>query len=169
MRSTLTDQNNIIMEELERLQKQRELIEFMGIQSEKEGFQPATARVMALLIVSDKEEFTFEDIVEELELSKSSVSVALKNLMIRDIIEYVTYTGDRKRYFRFMYKNSDQFIEDMEQKVAERIKYMNLVVDLKKDPKSKSALFLKNVADSLEFFNGRIKELHQILKDREYN
>jgi len=155
------------MEELERLQKQRELVEFIGIHSEKDGFQPAAARIMALLIVSDKEEFTFEDIVEELELSKSSVSVALKNLIIRDIVEYVTYTGNRKRYFRFIYKNSDQFIEEMEQKVAERIKYMNLIVKLKKDQKSKSALFLKNIVDSLEFFNSRIKDLHKMLKDRE--
>ena len=155
------------MEDSERLQKQRELIEFIGIQSEKEGLQPAAARIMALLIVSDKEEFTFEDIVEELELSKSSVSVALKNLIIRDVIEYVTYTGDRKRYFRFLYKNPDQFIEEMEQKMGERTKSLNQIIKLKKNQKSRSALFLKNVIDGLEFFNSRIKELHLMLKDRE--
>ena len=58
-------------------------------------------------------------------------------------------------------------MEEMEQKITERIKYTNLIVKLKKDQKSKSALFLKNIADSMEFFNSRIKELHQMLKERE--
>ena len=84
----------------ERIRKQKELVEKIGRYFEKEGFQPIAGRIYGLLMVMDKEQFTFDEITEELQISKSSASIALRNLEIRDDIEYVTLTGDRKRYFQ---------------------------------------------------------------------
>ena len=86
------------MEGSERLQMQRELIEFIGRNSEKdEGIQPVAARIMALLMVMDKEEYLFDEIVTEMQISKGAVSTSLKNLELRGIVEYVTHPGDRKK------------------------------------------------------------------------
>ena len=71
----------------ERIKKQKQLIETMGQHYEKEGMQPVAGRTLALLMVMDKEEFTFDEIIEELQISKSSASVALKFLQLKNIIE----------------------------------------------------------------------------------
>jgi len=89
----------------ERLKKQKELIEEIGIYFDKEGFQPIAGRILALLMVMDKERFTFDEIVEELQISKSAASITLRNLEIRGNIEYITLPGERKRYFQLNRKN----------------------------------------------------------------
>jgi DNA-binding transcriptional regulator GbsR (MarR family) len=140
------------MEESERIRKQKELIEFIGRQNEKEGYQPVTARILGLLMVMDKEEFTFDEIVEEMKISKSSASNALKNLELRGVIEYVTYSGDRKRYFRFTSVDIDTMIDEIEKKVHGNLAVVQQILELKKDPNSRNALFLKNIFTGMEFF-----------------
>jgi DNA-binding transcriptional regulator GbsR (MarR family) len=140
------------MDEAERIRKQKELIEFIGVQQEREGFQPVTARIMGMLMVMDKEEYTFDEIVEEMQISKSSASTALKNLELRGVIEYVTYPGDRKRYFRFVSGEIDGMIDEMKKKMKQHAIIIHQILDLKKDPNSRNALFLKNILTGMEFF-----------------
>ena len=95
--------------------KQLELIEEIGIYHENNGFQPAVARVMGLLLVSDKAEITFEEISETLNISKSATSNALNMLLNTGHIEYTTFSGDRKRYFRIKSSNwRDMFEKKMQ-------------------------------------------------------
>ena len=147
------------MEESERLNKQKELIEYIGRQNEKEGYQPVTARILGLLMVMDKEEYTFEEIVEEMKISKSSASTALKNLELRGIIEYVTYPGDRKRYFRFVSSDIDGIIDEMENKLKKSQMTIRQIIELKKDPNSRNATFLKDVLMGMEFFIKNMEDL----------
>jgi DNA-binding transcriptional regulator GbsR (MarR family) len=140
------------MEEVERIKKQKELIEQIGRENEREGFQPVSARILGLLMVMDKEEFTFEEIVEEMQISKSSASTALKNLEIRGIVEYITYPGDRKRYFRFVSGDIDGLIGEMENKLKRNQVIINQIIDLKKDPNSRNSNFLKTISKGMEFF-----------------
>ena len=146
------------MEEAERIKKQKELIEYIGRHSEKDGYQPVAARIMGMLMVMDKEEYTFDEIVEEMKISKSSASTALKNLELREVIEYVTYTGDRKRYFRFVSADVKTIIEDVEKKVKQKMEIVNQIISLKKDPNSKNTNLLKNVSKGMKFFITQINE-----------
>ncbi|MBF8963754.1 MarR family transcriptional regulator [Pontibacter sp. FD36] len=96
-------------------EKQRELIEQIGIYHENNGFQPAVARVVGLLLVCDKPELTFEEISEGLNISKSATSNALNMLLNTGHIEYTTFSGDRKRYFRIKSSNwRELFAKKME-------------------------------------------------------
>ena len=140
------------MEEAERLQKQKELIEFIGRENERDGYQPVAARILGLLMVMDKEEYTFDEIVEELKISKSSASNALKNLEIRGVIEYVTYSGNRKRYFRFISTEIDGMINEIEKKFQKNRDTIRQAIDLKKDKNSRNSIFLQNVLTGMEFF-----------------
>ena len=79
--------------------EQEELIERFGVIQEQSGFAPASARVNALLTVSDKTSLTFDEIRETLQLSKSATSNAINNLLVLGRIGYKTQLGDRKRYF----------------------------------------------------------------------
>lgn len=80
--------------------QRRELVEKIGVINEKIGMQPVAARVNALLQVSNHTMLTFDEIREELQVSKSSVSNAIAILLSTGQIEYFTKPGDRKRYFR---------------------------------------------------------------------
>lgn len=147
------------MEDSERIKKQKELIEQIGRENEREGFQPVPARILGLLMVMDKEEFTFEEIVEEMQISKSSASTALKKLEIRGIIEYITYPGDRKRYFRFVSGEIDGLVNEMENKLKRNLVIINQIIELKKDPNSRNSNFLRTISKGMEFFIKNLDEL----------
>jgi DNA-binding transcriptional regulator GbsR (MarR family) len=86
-------------------EKQKAVIEQIGISYDKWGMQPAAARVMGLLYVADKAELTFDEITECLQISKSATSNAINLLLQTHQIEYTTFSGDRKRYFRLKISN----------------------------------------------------------------
>ena len=96
-------------------EKQKQLIQKVGIAHEKHGMQPAAARILGLLYVSDKPELTFEEILEALQISKSATSNALNLLLQTEKLEYTTLPGDRKRYFRLKISNwKENFARQME-------------------------------------------------------
>ena len=86
-------------------EKQKALVEKIGIFHESAGMQPAAARVMGLLFVSDKPEVAFDEVTEALGISKSATSNAINLLLQTGQIDYTTFSGDRKRYFRLKVSN----------------------------------------------------------------
>lgn len=76
-----------------------ELIEQMGVLFEKENFAPLAARIFATIILTGKQGITFEELVNDLNTSKSTVSTHLENLQATNRVQYFTKPGDRKRYF----------------------------------------------------------------------
>lgn len=135
----------------ERIQKQRELVEQLGRHYEQEGLQPIAARILGLLMVMDKEQYTFDEIVEDLQISKSSASNALRLLEIRDLIEYVTHPGDRKRYFKIKTHDTFRSIEEFEKKLRDNKLLLSKLVDLKADKNSENTRFFKSLLDLLDF------------------
>ncbi|MFN8393980.1 MAG: MarR family transcriptional regulator [Bacteroidia bacterium] len=81
-------------------EKQKQLVERIGVAHEKDGMPPAVARILGMMLVADETEHTFEEIQAELGLSKSAVSNALNFLLMDKSIQYITRPGDRRRYFR---------------------------------------------------------------------
>jgi DNA-binding transcriptional regulator GbsR (MarR family) len=79
---------------------QRAFVERFGVFFEQLGHQPAGSRIMGLLLLADPPQMTFDEIKLELGLSKSAVSNSLNMLIALDILEYVTNSGERKRYFK---------------------------------------------------------------------
>jgi len=76
------------------------MVEKMGVAAEKDGYPPAAARILSLLLIADPPYQTFDELQQTLNLSKSAVSNGLSLLQLRCLVEYFTVTGDRKRYFR---------------------------------------------------------------------
>src|SRR6056297_602041 len=140
------------MNKEERLKKQKELIEEIGIYYDKEGFQPIAGRILGLLMVMDKERFTFDEIVEELQISKSSASNTLRNLEMRGDIEYITLPGERKRYFQINRKDPLSIIEEFEKKILKTKEIFDYLLELKENPESPNAIFfmeLRNITKLL--------------------
>ena len=138
--------------EKERADKQRELIEIMGRISCRGGGTSLAGRIIGLLSFLDQEEFTFEEIVERLKISKSSVSTTINHLMESDKIEYITYPGDRKRYFRIKVNTPKTFIQALRQYVDRIEKVHRAAFELKKDKNSRTAKNIKEMLHSLDFW-----------------
>lgn len=86
-------------EEKLNLQK-KELIEKLGVLMEKNHqIAPLGARILSTLILNGKQGVTFEQFVNELCASKSTISTHLDHLQTSKKIQYFTKPGERKRYF----------------------------------------------------------------------
>lgn len=79
-----------------------ELVEILGIHFEKHrNLPPLASRILAYLIMDNREEgITFEELVTELQASKSSISTNVNLLLKIDHIYYRTQKGDRKKYYK---------------------------------------------------------------------
>ena len=93
-------------------EKQRDLIERIGVLHDQTGHRPAEGRILGLLIVASEPELTFDEISDALELSKSATSNALNRLQTVGTVEYRTHPGERKRYFRKSYENWERAFVD---------------------------------------------------------
>ncbi|HET8753264.1 MAG TPA: transcriptional regulator [Salinimicrobium sp.] len=87
------------MTEAELELKKRKLVESLGVQLEKDNLAPVAARIFATLILAGQKGVTFDELVSDLNASKSTVSTHLDQLQSNNKIQYFTKPGDRKRYF----------------------------------------------------------------------
>ncbi|MBN1597720.1 MAG: hypothetical protein JW894_05460 [Bacteroidales bacterium] len=145
----------------DRIQKQKDLVEKIGRHFDREGFQPIAGRIIGLLMVMDKEQYTFDEITEELHISKSSASNVLRNLEIREMIEYITIPGDRKKYYRLRQQNAFELIDEFERKSKFVTELLQEVICLKADKNSTNAQLFANVIDILEFYHENLKVLRE--------
>jgi DNA-binding transcriptional regulator GbsR (MarR family) len=97
--------------------QKKELVEKLGVNFEKlKILAPVAARIFATLILTEKKGITFEELVEELNASKSTISTHLEHLQSINKISYVTRSGDRKRYFIIHPNLIMNFIDEMLEK-----------------------------------------------------
>ncbi len=150
------------MDTEERTQKQKELIEYIGRNAEQEGMQPVAGRVMALLMVMDKEQYTFDEIVEELSISKSSASTALKILQLKEIVEYETKPGDRKRYFQIKRHDPFYLFEKVKKSMIQKNQLMTQIIELKADPESENSKYYKELMTITELFLDNYEKMKDI-------
>jgi len=141
--------------------KQLELIEALGVFHEQSGIQPAASRILSLLLVSNRTELTFEEIYETLKLSKSATSNALNFLINTQKLEYITRSGERKRYFRFKIRS----LKDGIQKSLEGVNAFNIllkqVVSLRSESTGEFNSSLVEVTQFLDFLQIELPMLFQ--------
>ena len=141
----------------DRITRQKILVEEIGMHLEKQGFQPVAGRILGLLMVMDKEQFTFDEITEELNISKSSASNALRNLEIRGEIQYTTHPGDRKRYFYLKTQDTFSIVKDFEKKIRLLNQLLANILDLKDNKESTNSKHLRRMIRMSDFFMNEIE------------
>jgi DNA-binding transcriptional regulator GbsR (MarR family) len=141
------------------------LIEELGVLHEK-GMQPAAARILALMLVSDQPELTFEDIHETLNLSKSATSNALNFLISTNKAEYITKPGERRRYFRCKLRSLNDGIQES---LAGLDEYNNLLKKILAQRPAETKEFnasLEETTQFLDFIKSELPVLFQKWKSR---
>jgi len=143
----------------ERTKAQWDLIDTIGQTYEKLGFGMIPGRVIGFLTVMEKEQYTFEEIVDTLQISKSSASNALRVLEARNQVEYSTLLGDRKRYFHIRRQDKFALINEHQTMLRKSCDLFHAMYEVKADKKSPTAIFLKDVENLLTVFLDRFDEL----------
>lgn len=92
-----------------------EFVESLGIIFQNEGLPRIAGRVLGFLIVSDEPK-RFTELVEELKVSKGSVSTNTRLLVDLGAIERTAKAGDRQDYFRL----ADEPYVELLERAAER-------------------------------------------------
>lgn len=88
------------MTKQELITKKERLIERLGVYIEcKDQLAPVAARIVSTLILTGKKGMTFDELVDSLSASKSTISTHLNNLQQVERVKYFTKPGDRKKYF----------------------------------------------------------------------
>lgn len=129
-------------------EKKLSLIEELGIHFEQSGMQPAASRILALLMVSDRNELTFEEIYETLNISKSAASNAINLLLNTYRIEYTTRSGERKRYFRCKIKSLK---EDIQRAVLNMEVFNSLLKKIVAERSTETKDFNESLGDLIAF------------------
>lgn len=139
----------------------RQLIEEVGVFMEKQGMQPAAARILGLLLVSEEPELSFDQIRNALQLSKSAVSNALNTLLTKKSIEYITKPGDRKRYFRDRVINWKEGMKENMEVVQQHSDLFKRVLKQRPGDTVEFNQKLKEVIDFMDFLAKRLPDLFE--------
>lgn len=145
-------------------EKQKKLIERIGVFYEHKGMQPLVGKIMGLLLVHENAEATFDEIVEILGVSKSAVSNALNFLQAKNYIVYTTKIGERRRFFSLKVKDLKSDLEQELEHIAEIQRFLLEVLSIR--PKSTKEFNdrIKDFCDFLEFFRNEIPLLFERFK-----
>ncbi|GAB3203972.1 DNA-binding transcriptional regulator GbsR (MarR family) [Pontibacter aydingkolensis] len=142
-------------------EQKKALIEKIGIFYEKLGMQPAAGRIMGLMFVSDRPELTFDEIRELLNISKSATSTALNLLIETGPVEYITFAGDRKRYFKLKTSN---WRDALAQRFNNIISFKTLLQEVMETRSDKSTEFNSCLEEFIDFLEYLQQELPSLLK-----
>ena len=147
-------------------EKQKTLIEKIGIAIESEGLQPVAARIIGLLYVADKPELTFDEITEALRISKSATSNGVNLLLQTERIEYITFSGDRRRYFRL--KISD-WRQDFTRRIEHMTKFNILLRQVLEVRTTETPEYNKNISELIDFLDFVFQQMPMLLQKWENN
>lgn len=150
----MTDQINLS-------QDQKQLVEKVGVMHERQGLQPAAARIMALLLVSPETELSFDQIRETLGLSKSAASNAINMLLNIGKLDYITKPGDRKRYFRNKIARWKDDAKGTFQKMNAAADMLEEVLKQRPGHTTEFNQNLKDVIDFIHFLNERLPGIYR--------
>ena len=140
--------------------EQIELIEQIGIYFEQ-GMPPAAARILALLIVAEEDSFSFDAVRESLKLSKSATSNGINHLLALKKIEYITKTGDRKRYFKWSPGNTMEHFKEGIEKILGLSKLFEQVIAQQANQHSNKSDVLRELTDLMNFLHEELPQVFQ--------
>lgn len=137
-------------------------VEKMGVFFEKIGLSPMSGRVFAFLLLGEPPHKDFYEIKDFLKASKSSISNALKDLTNNGVVDYITFSGDRKRYFRVNTKKWYALIKGQEEKRIELNNLLEEVLAFRAD--SKHFAFNAALQDIIDFQTYLAEGLAQLIE-----
>ncbi|UBM59133.1 MarR family transcriptional regulator [Marinilongibacter aquaticus] len=148
-------------------EKQKELIQIIGVSLEHTRFAPAEARIVALLMVAPQTEVTFDEIRDTLGISKSATSNAVNKLLLLGEVEYITKHGDRKRYFRYTVQNWKEKTKKAFQDLNSMQKIMRQVLESRPGSTTEFNQALRDQLDFMDYVMTQLPILFEKWSNKE--
>lgn len=142
-------------------QEKMGLVEKLGVFLEQDTHMaPMTARVFSFITLSGRDGVTFDDLVDSLQASKSTVSTSLTHLQDLNMIGYYTRTGDRRKHFIV---NADAFFQALDEKISKWKRQRGIHSDILKFKKKVNEQVGENPYFNLAFHEQHITFLDNII------
>lgn len=156
--------------------RKEQLVEKVGVHLENQDqLAPLAARIYASLILTGKRGQTFEELVNQLKASKSTICTHLNSLQASGRVSYFTKTGDRKRYFIVAPNRLPTLMDEMTANWNAQIELHTEILDFKKemnknfsDEPQLELDFHKDYLVFLEEARNAIKKLKQNFLNKQY-
>ncbi|MEP6612223.1 MAG: hypothetical protein ABJA76_10075 [Mucilaginibacter sp.] len=140
-----------------------EKVEEMGVLLEQAGYAPVPGRIMSYLLISEPPYRDFYDIQDFLKASKSSVSTTLNKLMQQGVVSYITFSGDRKRYFQINTKGLLTMVREQYKHSQLMNNMVNNILDHRKD--SEYQRFNRELKEVIDFSSYIHKGIEKLITD----
>lgn len=146
----------------ERLSGQDQLIDRFGNYFESIGFQPIAGRIIGLLAVSDREELSFDEIIDRLKISKGSASVVLRKLVAECRVAVVE--NGRRHYYKLNQQNLFELLDEFE-RMCDSVRYLlNTTIDLKTDKQSSNARYFNQIINTIDRYKTSMATMRQAVQ-----
>ena len=143
--------------------KQRQ-VERIGVGFEKSGIPPVGARIIGLLMMAEPPYLSFDDLVEATQASKSSVSNALKSLQTEGLVDYITFSGDRKRYFQLYSSTWVEIMKDRMTAFTSLRKIIRETLDLRS---SQYPEFNQTLTEVIDLYRALEEQMTRVIEEWE--
>lgn len=142
-----------------------EKVEKIGIMIEQMGYAPVPGRIISYLMLSEPPYRDFYEIQEFLKASKSTVSTALNQAIQAGVINYITFSGDRKRYFQI---NTKGLFSTIKQQFKQGEKVNDMISEtLQHRKNSEFQRFNKELKEVIDFSTYIHKGIDKLITDWE--
>ena len=134
-------------------------------------FPPLTAKLQAYMVLESNEEgFTFEELLEVFNVSKSSLSNSINYLLSMKHIEYFNKINSRKRYFRLNFNYLTEKLDFLFEMISQDIVFTNRIKEhktanntLSKNEKNRVIdIYLDHLNQTKELLDETIQKINKI-------
>lgn len=129
-------------------ESQKNLVEKMGTFYERSGLTPVAARILALLLVTEDPDLTFDQIQSTLGISKSATSTSINMLLNTQKIEQMSKLGERKRFFR---NRILHWKEDIRKSHEQMSSFVEMLKSILKQRPGDTVEFNQNLKEMIDF------------------
>lgn len=130
---------------------------------QEDNYPPVAGKILGLFYVSEQKYFSFEELQNQLEISKSAVSKALKMLLNIGEINFVTFEDNkRKRYFYLDVQGNIDRIQSLITSYIMQTKLLEETLALREETNPELNNFIKNSIkfnrEVIAFVDQKVKE-----------
>ncbi|PKL78977.1 MAG: hypothetical protein CVV27_02590 [Candidatus Melainabacteria bacterium HGW-Melainabacteria-1] len=141
-------------------------IEELGHFYERFGLPKMAGRILGYLMASPAEHIGFDQITEQLQASKGSISGNLKLLLAQKLLEKYTLPGVRKSYYRFSTRTMSRMLEDKLRSIHEIASLFAVANQINSNPESIKHQQIAELVDFYSFLADEIPHLKQQWEQR---
>ncbi|MCD2423636.1 winged helix-turn-helix domain-containing protein [Niabella pedocola] len=129
------------------------------------GLPPLNAKIYVYMMIDLKTDgYTFDELLEKFNVSKSSLSNSLQMLVQNKYVEYITPIDSRKRYYRINPKFMGIRFGNILDKLVREKELMQRMVQCNKQVKNPNEQVIKGINQYITILDKHIKTVESTVK-----